>query len=67
VAAVAVSAVLLGVPGLTAPVEVSFSKEGLASVSARNTHDLFPALAALQALAGAWLARALLPRRRANE
>ena len=34
----------LHVPGLTAPVSVSFSSQGLASIDAANTHDLFVAL-----------------------
>ncbi|HEX4399215.1 MAG TPA: penicillin acylase family protein [Trebonia sp.] len=34
----------LRVPGLTAPVPVSFSSQGLASIDAANTHDLFVAL-----------------------
>ena len=34
----------LRVPGLTAPVSVSFSSQGLASIDAANTHDLFVAL-----------------------
>jgi penicillin G amidase len=34
----------LRVPGLTAPVSVSFSSQGLASIGAANTHDLFVAL-----------------------
>lgn len=34
----------LHIPGLTAPVTVSFSKQGLASVQADSTHDLFLAL-----------------------
>jgi penicillin G amidase len=34
----------LNVPGLTAPVSVSFSSQGLASIDASNTHDLFLAL-----------------------
>jgi penicillin amidase len=34
----------LHMPGLTAPVTVSFSKQGLASVQADSTHDLFLAL-----------------------
>jgi penicillin amidase len=39
-----VSAQTLRVPGLTAPVAVSFSQAGLASIDARNIHDLFLAL-----------------------
>ena len=35
---------MLRVPGLTAPVSVSFSSQGLASIDAANTHDLFVAL-----------------------
>ena len=31
-------------PGLTAPVSVSYSSQGLASIDAANTHDLFVAL-----------------------
>ncbi|HJZ06630.1 MAG TPA: penicillin acylase family protein, partial [Trebonia sp.] len=34
----------LHVPGLTAPVSVSYSSQGLASIDAANTHDLFVAL-----------------------
>ena len=34
----------LHVPGLTAPVTVSFSKQGLASIGAASTHDVFLAL-----------------------
>jgi penicillin amidase len=34
----------LRVPGLTAPVSVSFSSQGLASIDAANTRDLFVAL-----------------------
>ena len=34
----------LRVPGLTAPVAVSFSEQGLASIDAVNSHDLFLAL-----------------------
>ena len=34
----------LHVPGLTAPVSVSYSSQGLASIDAANTHDLFLAL-----------------------
>lgn len=34
----------LRLPGLTAPVTASFSGQGLASISARNDHDLFLAL-----------------------
>ncbi len=34
----------LRLPGLTAPVTVSFSKQGLASISAGSEHDLFLAL-----------------------
>ena len=34
----------LRVPGLTAPVSVSFSSQGLASIDAASTHDLFLAL-----------------------
>ncbi len=36
-----VSSEQLHVPGLTGPVKVSFSAQGLASVSAGNAHDLF--------------------------
>src|SRR5215469_10030195 len=39
----------LHVSGLTAPVTVSFSKQGLASVQAGSTHDLFLALGYLHA------------------
>jgi penicillin G amidase len=35
---------VLRVPGLTAPVSVSFSSQGLASIDAANTRDLFVAL-----------------------
>jgi len=34
----------LHVPGLTAPVSVSYSSQGLASIDAANTHDLFLAM-----------------------
>jgi len=34
----------LRVPGLTAPVTVSFSSQGLASIQAANTHDVFLAM-----------------------
>ncbi|MGH3166346.1 MAG: penicillin acylase family protein, partial [Trebonia sp.] len=34
----------LAVPGLTEPAEVSFTKDGLASITAGNDHDLFLAL-----------------------
>ncbi|HVT71001.1 MAG TPA: penicillin acylase family protein [Trebonia sp.] len=37
----AVSSERLRVPGLSAPVTVSFSAQGLASISAASTHDLF--------------------------
>ena len=39
-----VSSERLHVPGLTGPVTVSFSAQGLASISAGSTHDLFLAL-----------------------
>jgi len=39
-----VSSEQLRVPGLTGPVTVSFSAQGLASISAGSTHDLFLAL-----------------------
>ncbi|HEY6496790.1 MAG TPA: penicillin acylase family protein [Trebonia sp.] len=39
-----VSSQRLQVPGVTAPVTVSFSAQGIASISAGNTHDTFLAL-----------------------
>ena len=39
----------LHVPGLTKPVTVSFTKDGLASISAGDDHDLFLALGYVQA------------------
>ncbi len=39
----------LRVPGLAAPVTVSFTKQGLASISARGDHDLFLALGYVEA------------------
>jgi penicillin amidase len=39
-----VSSQTLHVPGLTAPVTVSFSKQGLPSIDAASTHDVFLAL-----------------------
>jgi len=39
-----VSSERLNVPGLTAPVTVSFSAQGLTSISAGSTHDMFLAL-----------------------
>jgi penicillin G amidase len=44
-----VSSQRLRVPGLDGPVTISFSAQGLASVSAGNTHDLFLAEGYLQA------------------
>jgi penicillin G amidase len=44
-----VSSQRLSVPGLTAPVTVSFSAQGLASISAGSTHDLFLAEGYVQA------------------
>ncbi len=44
-----VSSQELRVPGLAAPVTVSFTKQGLASISARSDHDLFLALGYVEA------------------